>query len=115
MYVFLDSIFFLNCWVTPLEKARGELLFWRQLPRLRFYADIWPSLKGVSIRVATDASDFAWEGHTMTGPMEIASEYFSEWEAVQTSTYRELLGVPRCLQATVRMCEGRLVILQGDA
>jgi hypothetical protein len=43
--------------------------------------------KGLSIKVATDASGFAWGGHTMTGPMEIARGYFSEWEAVQSSTY----------------------------
>ena len=108
-------MFFLNCWVTLTEEARGELLFWQQLPRLRFDADIWPSLKGLSIRIATDASDFAWGGHTMTGPLEIAREYLSEWEAVQSSTYRELLGVSRCLQAMVHMCEGRFVVLQVDA
>ena len=49
----------MNYWVTLVEEARGELLFWQQLPRLRFDADIWPPLRGVSIRVATDASDFA--------------------------------------------------------
>jgi len=53
--------------------------------------------------------------HIMTGPMEIAREYFSEWEAVQFSTYRKLLGVYRCLQAMVQMCEGRFVVLQVDA
>jgi len=35
-------------------------------------------LIGLSIRVATDASDFAWGGHAMIGPLEIALEYFSE-------------------------------------
>ena len=97
------------------DEAKSELLFWQQLPRLRFDADIWPSLKGLSIRIATDASDFAWGGHTMTGPLEIAREYLSDWEAVQSSTYRELLGVSRCLQAMVHRCEGRFVVLQVDA
>ena len=72
-------------------------------------------MKGVSIRIATDASDFAWGGHTMTGPLEIAREYLSDWEAAQSSTYRELLGVSRCLQAMVHRCEGRFVVLQVDA
>ncbi len=60
LYALINLVFFLNCWDTLMEEARGELLFWQQLPRLRFDADIWPSLMGVSIRIATDASDFAW-------------------------------------------------------
>ena len=69
LYALVNSVFFLNCWVTLTEEARGELLFWHQLPRLRFESDISPSLKGVSIQMATDASDFAWGGHTISGPM----------------------------------------------
>jgi hypothetical protein len=49
LYALINSVFFLNCWVTLSEEARGELLFWQQLPRLRFESDVWPSLKGVSI------------------------------------------------------------------
>ena len=70
---------------------------------------------GLTIRVATDASDFAWDGHTISGPMEIAREDLSEWEARESFAYRELLGVCRCLQAMVHMCEGRFVVLQVDA
>ena len=60
--------------------------------------------------MATDASDFAWGGHTMTVPMELAREYFSEWVAVKSFTYRELLGVYRCLQSMLLRCEGRFVV-----
>ena len=79
----VNSVFSLNCWVRLSEEARGELLFWQQLTRLRFEAEIWPCLPTVSIGVATDASDIAWVGYTMTGPVEIAREYFSEWEVGQ--------------------------------
>ena len=65
--------------------------------------------------MATDASDFAWGGHTITGPMELAREYFSEWEAVQSSSYRELLEVYRCLQSMVHRFEGIFVALHADA
>jgi hypothetical protein len=51
----------------------------------------------------------------MAGPLEIAREYFLEWEAIESSTYRELLGFSRCLQAMVHRCEGRFVVLQVDA
>ena len=47
---------------------------------------------------------------------QYAREYFSEEESAQSSTYRELLGVFRCLQAMVHLCEGKLfVFFQVDA
>jgi hypothetical protein len=69
----------------------------------------------VFIKVATDASDFGWDGHTLGGPSLNAHEYFSEWEAVQSSTYRELLGVTRCLQSLIGICKGKMVVVQVDA
>ena len=59
IYMLVNSVFSLNCRVRLSEDAMGELLCWQQLPRLRFEAEIWPCLQGLSIRVATDASDFA--------------------------------------------------------
>jgi len=54
-------------------------------------------------------------GRPMIGPMEIARKYFSEWEAVESSTYRELLGVYWCMQCMLHIYEGRYVVLQVDA
>jgi hypothetical protein len=51
----------------------------------------------------------------MIGPLEIARDYFSESEAVESSNLRELLGACRCLQSLVHRCEGRFVVLQVDA
>jgi len=51
----------------------------------------------------------------MTGPMEIARKYFSEWEAKVSSTFKELLEVCCCLQSMVHRCEGRLVVLYVNA
>ncbi len=48
----------------------------------------------------------------MTGPLEIARDYFSKAEAVESSTFRELLGACRRLQSLVHRCEGRFVALQ---
>ena len=48
-------------------------------------------------------------------PMELAREYFSEWEAVQSSTYRELLGVYRCMQSMVHRYDERFVVLRVNA
>ncbi len=105
----------LECWVPLSEEAVNELLFGQQLPRLRFETEIWPSQKGVFIKVATDASDFAWGGHTPGWPLIMAREYFTWEESVESSTFRERLGVLRCLQALVHLCKGKSVVVQFDA
>jgi hypothetical protein len=51
----------------------------------------------------------------MQGAPQYAREYFSEEECVESSTYRELLGVLRCLQSMVGLCEGKFVVFQVDA
>ena len=51
----------------------------------------------------------------MSGPHLVAHEYFTEFEAIQSSTYRELLGATRCVQSLVEQCKGKLVVLQVDA
>ncbi len=56
----------------------------RKLPRLIFETEIWPSQMSVSIKVATDARDFAWGGHTLGGQLltsrdiRVRSEYEKE-------------------------------------
>ena len=115
LYSVINAVSSLNCWVEISKEAAEELLFWQQLPRLRFEADIWPCTTGLAVRVATDASDMGWGGHAMTGLPETAHEYFSVAESLESSTYRELLAAYRCLQALVHRCEGRLVVLQVDA
>jgi len=51
----------------------------------------------------------------MQGAPQFAREYFSEEEFVESSTYRELLGVLRCLQSMVNLCVGKFVVFQVDA
>ncbi len=72
--------------------------------------------KGLSIKAATIASDNCdWGGHTLDGNSHIAHEYFAEWEAIQSSTYRELLGVIRCLQSLIEIWKNKFVVVQVDA
>ena len=71
------------------DEALNKLFFWKDLPRLRFASYTWPSPSGLSIQVATDAGDFGWGGHTLSGVIFIAHEYFSEWESIQSSIYRD--------------------------
>jgi hypothetical protein len=81
IYHILNNVPSLNRWVTIDNEALNELPFWKDLPRLRFEPDMWPCTNGLSIKIATDASDFGWGGHTLSGICHIAHEYFFEWEA----------------------------------
>jgi hypothetical protein len=60
--------------------------------------------------MASDAIDFGWGGHIMQGVREYAHEYFSEAECYESSTYRELIGVMRCMQSMVHLCAGKFVV-----
>jgi hypothetical protein len=51
----------------------------------------------------------------MEGVIQYAHEYLTEEEAGTSSTYRELLGVLRCLHAVMHLCEGKFVVFQVDA
>jgi hypothetical protein len=65
--------------------------------------------------MASDAIDIGWGGHTIGGVVERAHEYFSKEESVESSTYRDLSGVCRCLQAMLYLCDGKFVVFQVDA
>ncbi len=93
----------------------NELIFWQGLPRTRLEGDIWPPTAGIFIGMASDANDSGWGGHTMEDAPRYAREYFSAEESSQSSTYRELLAVFRCLHAMVHLCEGKFVVFQVDA
>jgi hypothetical protein len=51
----------------------------------------------------------------MQDALEYAHEYFSEAESVESSTYRELLDVLRCLQSMMHLCADKFVVFQMDA
>ena len=91
------------------------MLSWQHLPRLKIETEIWPSQKDLSIKVVTDAIDFAQGGRTLGGPLVTARKYFTQEESVESSTCRELLGVLRCLQTLVHVCIGKFVVVQVDA
>jgi hypothetical protein len=93
----------------------SEILFWQGLPRVEIEGDIWPPTAGLSTRMASNANDFGWGGHTMEDAPQYAREYLSDEESSKSSTYRELLGVFRCLHAMVHSCEGKFVVFQVDA
>ena len=116
LYAIINDVPTLNWWLAVSEEAASELLFWHQLPRLRFDADIWPSVEGVSIRVATDATNFGWGGTPWVAPWPLLmSTSISLEESVQSSTYRELLAVIRCLQSVFELGRGKFVVFQVDA
>ena len=63
----------------------------------------------LSTKVAIEASDFGLGGYTLGGISQFAHGYLSEWESIQSSTFRGLLGVIRCLQSLIELCKNNLV------
>ena len=54
LYHILNNVAFFNCWVTVGDdEALDKLIFWKDLPRLIFESDIWPSTTSLSILFAT--------------------------------------------------------------
>jgi hypothetical protein len=49
-------------------------------------------------------------GHTLQGAPEYANSYFSQEESVESSTFRKLLGVIRCLKSMMLLCKGKFVV-----
>ncbi len=86
------------------------MILWQKLPRLRFEGSIWPPTEGVAIRMASNANDFGWGGHTMQGVPEYAHAYFSEAESTEPSMCWDLLGILRCLQSMVHLCVEKFVV-----
>ncbi len=115
LYHVLNNVASKKCWVAVSNEALNELIIWKNLSYLRFDSDIWPSSSGLSIKVATDARDFGWGGHTLNEISFITNESFSNWESIQSSTFCELLGATRCLQSLVVQCKGEFVALQTNA
>ena len=96
LYALINSVWSLNCGVVLTEEAVNELLFKKELPRLRLEGSVLSPVEGISIWIASDANAFGW-GRTMQGAPKYSREYFSEEECVESSTCRELLGVLRCV------------------
>ena len=79
IYHILGNVPSLNCCVTTDGEDCNELLFGKDLLRLRLESDICrPCTKGLSIQVATDANDFGWGRHTLGGNFHTAHDTFSE-------------------------------------
>ena len=76
LYALINSVVSLTYCVVLTEEATNELSFWHGLPRLKFEFEgsIWPPTTGVSVRMASDASDIGWGGHIMQGVVEHAHE-----------------------------------------
>jgi hypothetical protein len=81
LYALINFVVSLNCWVVLTEEAKNELSFWHGMPRLEFEGSIRPPTAGGSVRMASDANDIEWGGHTMQGVVEYAHEYFSQEES----------------------------------
>ena len=118
LYALINSVPSFNSWVSITDEARNELLFWNGLSYESFTSPIWAPTIGNAVRlvrIASDASDRGWGAHTLSGPSDIAHEFFSAEECSESSTYRELLGVFRSLQSFIDRCRNSFVVYQVDS
>jgi hypothetical protein len=95
----------------PLKEGSQRFCFLAATTSSHNGTEICPSQKCVSIMVATDAIEFACGGNTLGGPLLTIRDYFTCKDSVESSTFRELLGVFRCLQDLVHICIGKFVVV----
>ena len=62
----------------------------------------------------SDSSDFAWGGHIVKIADHVAKENFTEVEAAQSSTWRELKGTFYVLASYLKQLQGMVVKRRTD-
>ena len=88
--------------LTPEDKE--ELQFWAKCLVMHSSQPIWHSPSTVRC-VYLDASDTGYGGYTVEHGMHIAHGYWLPDEAIQSSTWRELVAVGRVLEAmATKLC-----------
>ena len=94
--------------LTISQEAKEELSFWEEyLPRLQGQ-NIWQSPSAVRV-VYSDASGTGYAGYTVEHGSAVAHGQWSQWEADQSSTWRELRAVGQVLQSFVHKLAGERI------
>ena len=96
LYALLDSR---SAWCDVLRvspQARMELEFWVNCLHHYSSQPIWHSPSAVRV-VYSDASDTGYGGYTVEHGVHVAQGSWSPEEAIQSSTWRELVAVSRVL------------------
>ena len=84
--------------LTITAQARTELSFWSKSLAEWNLENIWKSPSAIRV-VYSDASGSGFGGYTVEHSPQIVHTQWSEWEAQQSSTWRELKAVHMVLQA----------------
>ena len=82
--------------LTITAEARTELSFWSKSLVERNLENIWKSPSAIRV-VYSDASGSGFGGYTVEHGPQIVHGQWSEWEAQQSSTWRELKAVCKLL------------------
>ena len=89
-------------------EARDELLFWQRQINLFNGQNIWPSPSAVRV-VYSDASNTGYSGYCVEYGGHVAHRQWTEQEAQQSSTWRELRAVRLVLESFAKeLCNQRV-------
>ena len=78
--------------ITLSDNVSAEIEFWSLCFEKFNGIHIWPTSPIVNVMSYSDSSDFAWGGYIVQIADHVAKGSFTEVEAVQSSTWRELKG-----------------------
>ena len=107
-------------WDSPItlsDKASTKIEFW-SLCFEKFNGNhIWPTSPIVNVTHCVsylDSSDFTWGGYVVQIADHVAEGSFTEVEAAQSSTWRELKGTFYMLSSHLKQLQGMVVKHRTD-
>lgn len=116
MYICIESRSSWSGTVSVSAQVRQEAAFWYTSLDEWDGAAIWPQQLHNPLILMVDASDEAWGGFLENGDSLLeARERFTEEEAADSSTRRELLGLERLLQTMEQKLMGHHALVYTDS
>ena len=100
--------------ITLCDKASTEIEFWSLCCEKFNGNHIWPTSPIVNVMSYSDSSDFAWGGYVVQIADNVAKGSFTEVEAVQSSTWREIKGTFYMLSSYLKQLQGMVVKHRTD-
>ena len=104
-------------WDSPVSlssEASLEVEFWFQCLGQFNGQPMWPISPDIKITVYLDASDQAWRGYCVKVSNSVAKGSFTQEEAEESSTFRELRGTYYVLSSLVKEVRGNVVRHRTD-
>ena len=106
-------VYKLPSWDSPItlsDKASAELIEFWSLCFEKFNGNhIWPTSPIVNVMSYSDSSNFTWGGYIVQIADHVAKGSFTEVEAAQSSTWKELQGTFYLLSSYLKQLQSMVV------